>query len=64
METTLSNSSGEEDEYITNEDDAENSFYSTHISLYAHQDNKSVSEVDAFATDVEKFYTIFCLKLT
>lgn len=52
VETTLSNSSGEEDEYITNEDDAENSFYSTQISLYADQDNKSVSEVDAFATDV------------
>lgn len=64
VETTLSNSSGEEDEYITNEDDAENSFYGTQISLYAHQENKSVAEIDAFAIDVEKFYTIFCLKLT
>jgi hypothetical protein len=64
VETTLGNSSGEEDEYLTSEDDAENSFYSTHISLYPHHDNKTVEEIDAFATDVEKFYTIFCLKLT
>lgn len=64
VETTLSNSSGEDDEYITSEDDAENSFYSTRISLYPHNDNRTIAEIDAFATDVEKFYTMFCLKLT
>lgn len=64
VEISLSNSSEEEEEYINSEDDAENGFYGTQISLYAHQDKKSVSEIDAFASDVENFYTMFCLKLT
>lgn len=64
VEATLSNSSGEDDEYIHTEDDANSSFYITSIQLYAHNDNRTVEQVDAFATDVEKFYTIFCLKLT
>ena len=63
VETTLSNSSGEEEEYIIDEDDAETSFYSTHIFLYPHNNDKTLEEIEAFAKDVEKFYTMFCLKL-
>ncbi len=64
VELMLSNSSGEKDECITREDDAESCFYDAHISLYAHDETKGIAEVDAFATDVEKFFTMFCLKLT
>lgn len=63
VETSLNNSSGEEDEYIVSEDDADTCFYSTRISLYPHHQDKTLEEVDAFAKDVEKFYTMFCLKL-
>jgi len=62
IEITLSNSSGEEEEYLRDEEDVDN-FYSPHISLYPHHDNITLEKVDAFAKDVEKFYTIFCLKL-
>lgn len=63
VEASLCNSDGEDDEYITDEDYAETCFYSTSISLYPHNDNKTVGEIQAFAQDVEKFYTLFCLKL-
>ncbi len=64
VELTLSNSSGEKDECITSEDDAESCFRGARISLYAHNETKGIAEVDAFATDVEEFFTMFCLKLT
>ena len=64
VEINLSNSSGEDHEYIASEEDAENDFYGTCIALYPHDIYKSESEIDAFANDIEKFYTMFRLKLT
>ena len=60
----LSNTNGEDRQYIASEEDSENDFYGTCISLYPHDVNKSEYQIDAFATDVEKFYTMFRLKLT
>jgi hypothetical protein len=64
VEIFLSNSSGEDHEYIASEEDSENDLYGTCISLYPNDMDKSEFEIDTFATDVEKFYTMFCLKLT
>lgn len=63
VEINLSNSSGEDHEYIASEEDSENDFYGTCISLSPHDTDKSEFEIDAFANDVEKFYTMFRLKL-
>ena len=64
LTTLLSNSCGDEDEYIITEDDAVDSLSSTSIQLYPHYDNMTVEQVDDFATDVEKFSTFFYLRLS
>jgi hypothetical protein len=64
IETTLSNGSGEEDEYIASEENAEQSLYGSRISINSHNEQLSLAQINSFADEIEKYFTFFVLKQT
>lgn len=59
----LCNSSGENSELINSVHKAETSFYGTTMYSIPTIEELTVEQAETFAVDVEKFYTMFCLKL-